>query len=127
MSRIGNAIITIPAGVTVDGKDYNVFSILCDLLKNKVNSLDGHNLIFCEEKVSLMVERTICSRFGGTFNTEVYSFGNFLRLNKKVEKVLKAKRPKFVYNINRNILLRLLSSLPKRFQLYIIKKLLQSK
>ena len=50
-----------------------------------------------------------------------------VKIAKKVERVLKAKRPKFVYNINRNILLRLLSSLPKRFQLYIIKKLLQSK
>ena len=49
------------------------------------------------------------------------------KIAKKVEKVLKAKRPKFVYNINRNILLRLLSALPKRFQLYVIKKLLQSK
>lgn len=68
--------------------NYNVFNVLCDLLKNKVNRLDGRNLVFCEEKVSLMVERTICARYGGTFNTEVYSFGNFLRLHKKAEKVL---------------------------------------
>lgn len=50
-----------------------------------------------------------------------------IKIAKKVERVLKAKKPKFVYNINRNVLLRLLNALPRRFQLYVIKKLLQSK
>ncbi len=58
---------------------YNLFPILNNLLKGKVNTLGGKNLIFCEEKVSLMAERSIMSQFNGSFNTAVYSFGNFLR------------------------------------------------
>ena len=57
---------------------YNVFNVVSDLIKDSVNTLKGKNLIFCEEKVSLMAERVICSRYGGSFNTEVYSFGNFM-------------------------------------------------
>ncbi|MBR2871518.1 MAG: exodeoxyribonuclease V subunit gamma [Clostridia bacterium] len=66
----------------------NVFNLLNDCLSNSANSLDGENLIFCEEKISLMVERLICERFGGSFNTEVYSFGNFLRVSKPNENAL---------------------------------------
>ena len=40
-------------------------------------------------------------------------------------KILKKRRPSFVYSINRNPLLLLLNSLPKRMQLWIIKKILQ--
>lgn len=67
---------------------YNVFNLLNDSLSKSVNSLDGKNLIFLEEKVSLMVERAICHKFNGSFNTEVYSFGNFLRVNKNLPNVL---------------------------------------
>ena len=35
-----------------------------------------------------MVERFLCASIGGTFNTEVYSFGNFLRAKKTFDKVL---------------------------------------
>lgn len=40
-------------------------------------------------------------------------------------KALEAKRPRFVYNINRNILLRLLNILPDRMQVGIIKSILK--
>lgn len=40
-------------------------------------------------------------------------------------KALEAKRPRFVYNINRNILLRLLNALPDRMQVAIIKIILK--
>ena len=46
------------------------------------------NLIFCEAKVSLMVERYICALRGGSFNTEVYSFGKYLSAKKKIDKLL---------------------------------------
>ena len=39
-------------------------------------------------------------------------------------KILKAKKPKYVYNINRNKLLRLLNFLPQKMQTKIIKKIL---
>ena len=57
---------------------FNVFNILAERLVGP-NQLQGKNLVFCEEKVSLMLERAICQKFNGTFNTEVYSFGNYLR------------------------------------------------
>lgn len=41
-------------------------------------------------------------------------------------KALTARRPKFVYNINRNILLRLLNILPDHFQVWIIKEILRT-
>ena len=48
-----------------------------------------------------------------------------VKIAEKSEKILRAKRPKFVYAINRNPLLRLLNMLPKRVQLWIIKKILK--
>ena len=45
-------------------------------------------------------------------------------LAKKVMKALFSRRPRLVYNINRNPLLLLLNSLPDRMQLFIIKKIL---
>lgn len=47
------------------------------------------------------------------------------KIAKKVEKSLKVKKPKLTYNINRNLLLRILSSLPKRLQVYILKQILR--
>lgn len=40
-------------------------------------------------------------------------------------KAVSAKRPKYIYNINRNPLLRLLNVLPKRMQVWIITKILK--
>ncbi len=61
---------------------FNLFPTLKNCLKGKVNTLAGKNLIFCEEKVSLMAERIIFSEYGGSFNTAVYSFGNYLRVKR---------------------------------------------
>lgn len=67
---------------------FNLFNVLTDNLKD-VNNINGkRNLIFCEEKISLLVERSICNKFNGSFNTDVYSFGNFLRVNLPLDKVL---------------------------------------
>lgn len=49
------------------------------------------------------------------------------RLSRKVMKVLNTKRPKFAYKINANFYLKLLNIMPKRFQFWIIKKILKSK
>ncbi len=62
---------------------FNLFPTLNACLKGKVNTLGGKNLIFCEEKVSLMAERSILSVYKGSFNTAVYSFGNYLRAKLK--------------------------------------------
>lgn len=64
--------------LTTTDSQFNIFKTLIGELKN-VNDLENKNLVFCEEKISLMVERAICDKFGGSFNTDVYSFGNYLR------------------------------------------------
>ena len=76
-------------------------------------------------------------------NTKLYKYNSkkFKQITEKVEtknvapekiallvaKIIAKKRPKYVYNINRNFYLRLLSALPKRWQTGIIKKILKEK
>ncbi len=43
----------------------------------------------------------------------------------KTSKILRKKKPKFIYNLNRNKLLLLLNALPKRIQCGVIKKILK--
>ena len=47
------------------------------------------------------------------------------KVAKKALKIAAAKKPKYVYAINRNPLLLLLSILPKRMQTWVIKKILE--
>ncbi len=49
------------------------------------------------------------------------------RIAALAERILYARRPRFLYSINRNGGLILLSALPKRLQLFIIKKILEKK
>ena len=67
---------------------FNTFPLLIETLKDGCNLIDQKRLIFCEEKISLLTERAICSSFNGSFNTEVYSFGNFMRVKKPISNVL---------------------------------------
>lgn len=67
---------------------FDNFTALTYALRGKVNVMQGKNLIFCQEKVSLMIERGLCAEFGGSFNTEVYSFGNYLRAKKPMNNAL---------------------------------------
>ncbi len=76
-------------------------------------------------------------------NTKLYKVSGkkFLKITNSIEaksipttkiaelvyKILCAKNPKFIYNINRNPLLLILNALPDRFQTWIIKKLLASR
>ena len=47
------------------------------------------------------------------------------KLAKKAGKIVRKKRVKFAYTINRNSLLLLLNVLPKRFQFWVIKRILK--
>ncbi len=67
---------------------FGLFCALREQLSSKMTGMDGKNLVFCEEKVSLMAERNLCAEAGGSFNTEVYSFGNFLRVKKPMDNLL---------------------------------------
>ncbi len=73
--------------ITTDSQ-FNLIPILIKELKGKVNLLDGKNLIFSEEKISLMLERSIALEYAGSFNTAVYSFGNYLRSNRNLSRAL---------------------------------------
>lgn len=47
------------------------------------------------------------------------------KIAQKTQKILKAKKPKFAYPVNRNPLLLLLNALPKRLQLWSIRQVLK--
>jgi NAD(P)-dependent dehydrogenase (short-subunit alcohol dehydrogenase family) len=47
------------------------------------------------------------------------------RIAEKCASILKKRNPSFVYHINRNPLLLLLNALPKRLQLFVIRKILK--
>lgn len=67
---------------------FNLFPTLVDLVGENKEDLQKRKLVFCEAKISLMAERLICEKNGGSFNTEVYSFGNYLRAKKKIDNLL---------------------------------------
>ena len=67
---------------------FNMFDLLIKDLSEKSKDPQKPNVIFCEEKVSLMIERFLCYQLGGSFNTEVFSFGNFLRVKKPMNNLL---------------------------------------
>lgn len=46
------------------------------LAQNKEKQLK--TIIFCEDRLSLAAERTVCSAVGGSFHTSVYTFARFL-------------------------------------------------
>ena len=43
------------------------------------NSLNEHIVVFCEDKLTLSVEKAIAERSGGTFNAEVLTFGRYIK------------------------------------------------
>lgn len=74
--------------LTVCDSFFGLFPALNEKLKNRPKDPSSKAFVFCEEKISLMAERSIAGALGGSFNTEVYSFGNFLRKRKKSTDVL---------------------------------------
>lgn len=51
-----------------------------------------HTVIFCEDRLTLVAERTVCSAVGGTFLTSVYTFARFLSVERgKGENVLSSQ------------------------------------
>ena len=46
-------------------------------------------------------------------------------IGKKILRIIDKKNPKYIYNINRNILLKLLNILPCKLQVFIIKQILK--
>ena len=89
----------------------------------------------------LDVSTTRIDRFSKETELYQYNAEQFKKITNKVEarkiapdkialltvKILKKKKPKYVYKINRNFLLLLLNAMPQRFQNWVIKKILLSK
>ena len=76
------------AYLTVCDSFFGLFSALNEKLKARPKDLGARAFVFCEEKISLMAERSVAGALGGSFNTEVYSFGNFLRTRKSENNLL---------------------------------------
>ncbi len=67
---------------------HEAISELSEVVKNLPIDLDSKNLIFTEEKSTLIVESAIVKKLGGTFNTEVCSFGTFLHRRKEITNMI---------------------------------------
>ena len=50
------------ATLIITNSYFNVFKVLTDKLNGKTNDLENKNLVFCEEKFSLMAERIIAHK-----------------------------------------------------------------
>ncbi len=67
---------------------FELFPTLAKIIKNTAGDIKKRNIIFSEAKVSLMVERHVCSAVGGSFSTDVFSFGKYLLKRKAFSRVL---------------------------------------
>ena len=88
------------------------------LLNQSIESMNA----LCEKTV-LYKENT--NKFSKIVNSVESKHVSPDKIARTVMKILNANGKRFVYCINRNFLLILLNLMPKRFQLYVIKKLLQ--
>lgn len=87
------------------------------LLGQSIAQLDG----FCEKTV---LYRESSKKFRKIVNSVESKSVSPEKIAIKVLKAVKSKKPKYVYNVNRNFLLRVLDILPDRIQVAIIGKLL---
>ena len=47
--------------------------------------LGGENVIFCEDRLTLIAERALVNRLGGSFASSVYTFARFLNVKEKIQ------------------------------------------
>ena len=107
---------------------YNVFNILSNDLYEKSRNLSEKYIVFTEEKISLMAERCICNKLGGSFNIKVMSFVGLLKSNINIEKILSKEGSSMVVKkLLNNIDLKTFSKskvnlAPSLFNLFILLK-----
>ena len=56
-------------------------SVALEKLKEIISSNEAggkNTVVFCEDRLTLAAERTVCSAVGGTFNVSVYTLARFL-------------------------------------------------
>lgn len=95
-------------------------AVKTNLLNNSLSELDS----FCEktevfQNSSKKFKKIVDSVESKSITPE--------RLAKVVYKAVKKRKPRYIYRINANFLLKLFNILPSRFQVYLIGKLLKSK
>lgn len=93
-------------------------AVQTDLLDVSTHSLDQ----FCE---NTQLYKCNAKRFKQIVNRVEAKKIEASKIAKIALKIVEAKRPKYVYNINRNPMLRLLHILPKHWQVAIIKKIVK--
>ena len=64
---------------------FNALEALGNEIKNLSCDIDDKNLIFTEEKMSLLTEGKVVSVLQGSFNTEVFYFIKYLKMKTKKE------------------------------------------
>lgn len=60
---------------------YSAIDAAADLVAGQSLSPDERTVIFCEDKLTLSMEKAIVERLGGTFNVEVLTFGRYIKKN----------------------------------------------
>ena len=56
-------------------------SVALEKLKEIISSNEAggkNTVVFCEDRLTLAAERTVCAAVGGTFNVSVYTLARFL-------------------------------------------------
>lgn len=93
-------------------------AVKTDLLDVSTTALDR----FCNETKLYKCNAT---RFKKIVNNVEAKKIDAIKIAKIARKIINSKHPKYVYNINRNFLLKLLNILPQKWQVGIIKKILK--
>ncbi len=93
-------------------------AVKTNMLGASTNALDK----FCETTTTYSYN---AKRFKKIVNSVENKNVSPQKIANAVKRALTKKRPKYIYNINRNILLRLLNVLPSKWQVAIIAKILK--
>lgn len=110
--RMELQLIGIPVSVIRAG------AVKTEMLGVSTNALDR----FCNKT---LLYKCNAERFKKIVNSVEAKSVSAEKIADKTLKILRKKNPAFIYNINRNPLLRLLDFLPKRLQLWIIRQVLK--
>lgn len=89
-----------------------------NLLNDSTSSLE-------EMVKSTQIHKESSLKFKGIVNSIESKAISVEKLANKISKILKKKKPKFVYRINNNFLLKIFNALPDHLQVWLIKKLLE--
>ena len=67
---------------------YGAIEYFSETIKDKGNSIDDRNVVFTEEKNTLLCEKALLDAVGGSFNTEILSMKKYLRKIKQADNML---------------------------------------